>query len=141
MFNSSLARPPILFALALTTLATRTVLAQDRASSPSGAYLFKTYCATCHGKDGKGDGPLATELHFAPADLTLLAKRSGGTYPSEQVYQIIDGRKGLKGHGGPEMPIWGDAFKGSAEGYSEKTVKQKVDALVQFLKSIQGQTK
>jgi mono/diheme cytochrome c family protein len=141
MFNRPLAKLPILFALALTTLATRSAAAQDRASIPSGAYLFKIHCATCHGKDGKGDGPLAAELHFAPADLTLLARRNGGLYPAEQVFRIIDGRKALKGHGGPEMPIWGDAFKGSDEGYGEEKVKQKVDALVEFLKSIQGQTK
>jgi mono/diheme cytochrome c family protein len=141
MFNPRLAKPPLLLAFAVTVLSANTAPAETSVSSPSGAYLFKTYCATCHGKDAKGGGPLASELRFAPPDLTLFAKRNAGVYPTEQVFRIIDGRKALKGHGGPDMPIWGDAFRGSVDGYSEEKVKAKIDALVEFLKSIQGETK
>jgi hypothetical protein len=35
------------------------------------------------------------------------------------------------------MPVWGDAFKRSDEGYSEKTVKARIQAIVDYLKSIQ----
>ena len=103
----------------------------------AGSSLFRTYCATCHGTQAKGDGPLAGSLRVAPRDLTLLAKRNGGTYPTDQVHRIIDGRKPVKGHGGSDMPVWGDAFKASGDGYSEEKVKEKVEALVDFLKSIQ----
>jgi mono/diheme cytochrome c family protein len=141
MLNRRFATPAVLLAFGLTTSIAHLAAAQDQVSSPSGTYLFKTYCATCHGKEAKGDGPLAKELRFAPADLTLIAKRNGGVYPSEQVFRIIDGRKALKGHGGPDMPVWGDTFKGTHDGYSEQKVKEKIDALVDFLKSIQGETK
>jgi mono/diheme cytochrome c family protein len=104
----------------------------------AGSFTFKTYCATCHGKEAKGDGPLADNLRFRPPDLTLIAKRSGGTFPDETVHQIIDGRKPVKGHGGPDMPVWGDAFKNAESGFSDEKVKEKIDGLVEFLKSIQA---
>jgi len=104
-----------------------------------GPEVYRTYCATCHGVSARGDGPLATHLRFAPPDLTLLAKRNGGRFDDEQVHRIIDGRKPVKGHGGPDMPVWGDAFKRSGEGYSEEAVKARIDALVAHLKSLQRQ--
>ncbi len=66
--------------------------------------------------DAKGDGPLAGNLRHAPPDLTVLAKRSGGKFDADRVHRMIDGRDPIKGHGGPDMPIWGDAFKRSTEG-------------------------
>jgi mono/diheme cytochrome c family protein len=104
----------------------------------SGAYNFRTYCASCHGADGKGAGPLAESLRFHPPDLTLLVRRSGGEYPAEKVNRIIDGRKPLEGHGGPDMPIWGDAFKNPETGYDEQSVKEKIRSVVDFLRTLQS---
>lgn len=104
---------------------------------PDGDEVFRTYCATCHGKAAKGDGPLATHLRFAPPDLTRFAKRNDGKFDDAVVHRIIDGRQPVKGHGGPDMPVWGDAFRKSAEGYSEKAVKARIDALVAYLKTLQ----
>ena len=103
----------------------------------SGAAVYKTYCAVCHGVEAKGDGPLAANLRHAPPDLTTLAKRSGGKFDAVRVHRMIDGRDPVTGHGGPDMPIWGDAFKRSSEGHSEKAVKERIDALVGHLKSLQ----
>ena len=103
-----------------------------------GGALFKTYCASCHGKLAKGDGPLADHLRFRPPDLTLLAKRNKGTFDADEVRRIVDGREPVKGHGGPDMPVWGDAFKRSREGFSEKAVKARIDAIVDHLKSVQA---
>ena len=103
-----------------------------------GGSLFRTYCASCHGKEAKGDGPLADNLRVRPPDLTLLAKKNKGTFDADLVYRIIDGREPVKGHGGTDMPVWGDAFKHSAEGYSEKAVKARIDAIVVHLKSVQA---
>ncbi len=104
----------------------------------SGAYLFKTYCGSCHGTSGKGDGPLADSMRRRPADLTEIAKRNGGTFPFEQVFRTIDGRQPVRGHGGAEMPAWGDAFMRSAEGGDEQTVKARIDSLVRYIESIQA---
>jgi len=35
-----------------------------------GQILFQTYCTTCHGRDGQGNGPAAAGLNPRPADLT-----------------------------------------------------------------------
>ncbi len=98
---------------------------------------YMTYCAVCHGTDGRGNGMLAERLRVQPPDLTLLTQRNKGTYPKEMVLRIIDGREPVKGHGGADMPVWGDAFKDSGEGYSEKKVQEKIEGLVEYLKSIQ----
>jgi len=116
--------------------------APDQGAAPkahyfSGGDLFKTYCASCHGLSAKGDGPLAASMKKAPPDLTLFAERNGGEYPSELVRKIIDGRQPLAGHGGPDMPVWGDAFKRSHGGSSEEAVGARIDALVRHLAGLQ----
>ena len=103
-----------------------------------GAYLFTTYCAVCHGTNARGDGPLANSMRRRPADLTGIAKRNKGVYPSELVNRIIDGRTKVAGHGGPDMPVWGDAFMHSVEGGSEESVKMRIQALVDYLETLQA---
>lgn len=39
------------------------------------------YCASCHGVDAKGEGPVAKSLNVKPSDLTRIAARSGGKFP------------------------------------------------------------
>jgi hypothetical protein len=68
-------------------------------------YLSK--CAVCHGADGRGAGPMSIKLKPKPADLTVLAKRNSGVFPSNAVYEMIDGRKAIASHQRGEMPIWG----------------------------------
>jgi len=114
--------------------------AQDRDSPTygvSGSYTYRTYCATCHGEKGKGDGPLAENLRFQPPDLGLLAARNGGSYPAKDVARIIDGRKPLDGHGGPDMPVWGDAFKNPETGFDDEMVRRKIQSVVDFLETLQ----
>jgi mono/diheme cytochrome c family protein len=104
----------------------------------AGAYLFRTYCATCHGTSARGDGPLADSMRRRPANLTEIAKRNKGTYPRDLVFRIIDGRQKVPGHGGPDMPVWGDAFAKSVEGGSEESVAKRIQALVDYLETIQA---
>ena len=101
----------------------------------SGSLLFGNYCATCHGERATGDGPLAANLRKQPANLTLLARRNGGAFSREMVARIIDGRKPLSGHGGGDMPAWGDAFARSAE--NPEDTSAKINALVTFLETLQ----
>ena len=79
-------------------------------SPASGKEMFMSYCASCHGKDAKGDGPAANALKQLPADLTKLAKRNGGKYPSDKVTTILRGQAKLMAHGDQEMPVWGPVF-------------------------------
>jgi mono/diheme cytochrome c family protein len=103
----------------------------------SGRTLFLTYCASCHGTSARGDGPLAENLRKPPPDLTQFARQNKGAFPSEMVRRIIDGREPVKGHGGSDMPVWGDAFSRTQEDSDPASVKQKIQALVDFLESIQ----
>jgi mono/diheme cytochrome c family protein len=129
----------ILFGLAsMPAVASAQQTSEAVLTGTTGDQLFKTYCASCHGKSAKGDGPLADSLRFRPADLTLIARRNGGKFDADNVYRVIDGREPVKGHGGTDMPVWGDAFKRSVEGYSEKAVKERIQALVDYLKTIQA---
>ena len=104
---------------------------------PSGSGLYSTYCAVCHGADARGSGPLAETLKRRPADLTAIAKNNKGTFDPEMVRRIIDGRNPVKGHGGGDMPVWGDAFARSADA-GPAAVKDRVDALVEYLATRQS---
>lgn len=104
----------------------------------AGGELFRTYCASCHGAAARGDGPLASSMTRKPADLTEIARRNGGVYPTEMVFRTIDGKNPVRGHGGPDMPVWGDAFARSRDGGDPAKVKQLIQSLVDFLESIQS---
>jgi mono/diheme cytochrome c family protein len=106
-----------------------------RASQLSGADLFRTYCASCHGVNGTGSGPLAGQLRRSPPDLTRYAVRNGGVFPVERVRRIIDGRD-VGVHGDRSMPVWGDVFKRESRA-GDDTAAARIEALVTFLRSIQ----
>jgi mono/diheme cytochrome c family protein len=107
-------------------------------SAATGDYLFRTYCAACHGTSAKGDGPLADSMRRRPADLTEIAKRNKGVFPTDQVLRIVDGRQPVKGHGGPDMPVWGDVFARSVEAGDPAIVQARIKAIVTYLESIQA---
>lgn len=108
-------------------------------STSSGAQLYRQFCASCHGKGGEGDGPVAPFFKLKPPDLTLIAKRSGGVFPAERVRRIVDGREAPAPHGAREMPVWGIEFAMTAD--DPATSKAAADAaigkLVEYLRSIQ----
>lgn len=109
-------------------------------SAASGDYLFRTYCAACHGTSAKGDGPLADAMRTRPSDLTEIAKRNKGAFPKELVHRMIDGREPVKGHGGADMPVWGDVFSRAVEGGDPIVVQKRIEALVAYLEGIQVRT-
>ena len=107
------------------------------AAAPDGAALFRSHCATCHGTNGRGDGPTASAMRTPPADLTRFGVTNGGVFPSERLRRIIDGR-GVSAHGTPEMPVWGVALKKTEAGVDESEVAARIDALVRYILSIQS---
>lgn len=124
---------------ALLWLGPKTGLAQEEEVAAAGKSEYQSYCATCHGVGGKGDGPSAGMLKTKPADLTQLSSKYGGQFPFWRVYKVIDGREPVSGHGTGEMPIWGDRFRqeevGAAAGAQ---VRGQILQLVYYLQSIQG---
>lgn len=109
-----------------------------------GGDLFNQYCATCHGSDGAGQGPLTELMLEKPSDLTELAANNEaepGVFPMLRVIHVIDGRTGLRAHGGP-MPTYGDIFTAEVEdqmgGYGAVLeTRGRVLSLAMYLESIQ----
>ena len=101
----------------------------------SGEYLYRTFCASCHGEAGHGDGPAAVTLRATAPDLTRIAARAGGAFPREEIKRIVDGRQTLPGHDA-EMPRWGRLLR-SVEGDNDRAIQQRIDALVKHLESMQ----
>jgi hypothetical protein len=118
---------------------------------------YLAHCASCHGADGKGDE--RTGAKDRPADLTALAKRSGGVFSAYSVYEMIDGRRAIRSHHS-SMPIWGCRYgsepvprmrKKRFRGYrqkpleellnlscdSEEVIRARIQAVVEYIESIQ----
>ena len=109
--NKSIAFKAVLgAALAVTASA---ALAQAKVDF--GQREFQTNCASCHGRDAKGNGPLVEFLRHSPPDLTQLQKKNAGIFPIARVYEVIEGA-GLS-HGSRDMPIWGQAYAIKAAEY------------------------
>ncbi|MGA2416331.1 MAG: c-type cytochrome [Candidatus Sulfotelmatobacter sp.] len=101
-----------------------------------GAKIFQSYCAACHGADGRGHGPAAVALKRAPADLTLIAQRNHGRFPYLRIKQVITGASpGLLAHGDREMPIWGPIFHEIEADQDWGEVR--IEAITQLLQSMQ----
>ena len=102
----------------------------------SGKQLYSSHCAPCHGPDGKGGGPLATQLKVWPPDLTQLAKKNKGVFPSMRIAAVIDGEFDKAAHGSREMPIWGPVFRSMAHGHSD-SAQLRINRVVKYLESLQ----
>ena len=114
--------------------------AQEMEVIAGGEIEYQNYCAVCHGVDAKGQGLMSRFLTIRPADLTQLKKKNGGAFPFWQTYRVIDGREEVRGHGSPDMPIWGDRFRTQAGGNDSGSRAQaagRVIGLVFYLQHIQ----
>ncbi len=80
-------------------------------SSGDGQQMFTSYCAPCHGRTGKGDGPAAPALTPKPSDLTQLAKQHGGTLSQKDLEDKMNGVAATPAHGSTDMPVWGPMFR------------------------------
>lgn len=103
----------------------------------SGKEMFNSYCAVCHGKDAKGDGPAASAMKTPPTDLTGLAKQDGGKYPAAHVAAVIRGQATTPSHGSQDMPVWGPLFSSISQGH-ESQVQQRVANLVAYIDTLQA---
>jgi mono/diheme cytochrome c family protein len=114
---------------------------------------FQSSCASCHGADGKGKGPVSEQLKVPPSDLTSLAKNNNGVFPAHAVYETIFGSKTIPAHGRREMPVWGNRFNpvtilphyvdpsywkmAGPEQSPEVVVRKRILAVVDYLSRIQ----
>jgi len=104
--------------------------------SVKGPDLYRAHCASCHGSEGKGNGPVASDLKTKPADLTVFAKNNGGKFPAERIRKFISGDEpSLISHGSREMPIWGPIFHQVEDDQDLGNVR--LQNLINYLETIQ----
>lgn len=127
-------------ALLVAGLASGAATAEEDAKRiQAGKELFVRYCASCHGEDASGNGPVASELKEPPKDLRLISQRFGKPLAEAAVIERIDGRRQAAAHGTKTMPVWGDKLMGNV---SESSVKETMtrgtlSQIVSYLDSIQ----
>lgn len=109
-------------------------------SPANGEKMYDAYCGTCHGKDGKGDGPAAPALKDPVPDLTTLAQRHNGKYPTDYVNTVLHfGVQGKVAHGNKEMPVWGPIFQSmvSTASNSKTSETMRIYNLNRYLETLQ----
>jgi len=97
-------------------------------------------CASCHGGGGRGDGPVAPALSVSPPDLTVLASRRGGTFPRQEVIEIVAGERPIAAHGTREMPVWSQRFGPSGSGAAAVAsffMRRRLELIVDYVESLQ----
>ncbi|HEY7402299.1 MAG TPA: c-type cytochrome [Candidatus Angelobacter sp.] len=104
-------------------------------ASLQGVDLYRAHCASCHGLDGRGNGPVAAALNTPPADLTRIAERNGGIFPLERIKKIIAGDQLVSAHGPREMPVWGPIFHQVEEDRDYGNVR--LQNLAEYLRTLQ----
>ena len=127
--------------LPVGSLALLLLAAPSRAADAEnpGKALYLKYCGACHGPAGKGDGIAGTFMRPKPADLTQIAKKNGGAFPAQRTMEIIDGRKTVRAHGDPDMPVWGEVLSEELSGslHRRAMVKGTLTLITDYIGSIQ----
>ncbi len=96
----------IIFSIGLMSVVALPLLATAQ-DQTEGRKLYASYCASCHGEKGKGDGVAASSLPVKPKDHTNGAVMNSMT--DQALVDVIS-----KGGGGtgksPFMPAWGTSL-------------------------------
>lgn len=115
----------------------------DIGSDPlaTGRQMYATRCASCHGLEARGDGPVGPALRTAPADLTWLTERNGGEFPRDWVIAVVSGNAVIDAHGTREMPVWSDRLtppEGQGAGVAASLyLRRNLEALADYLATMQ----
>jgi mono/diheme cytochrome c family protein len=104
-----------------------------------GKARYLKYCASCHGPGGKGDGVASGLFTKKPIDLTQIAKKNGGEFPTMQMINIVNGKQTLRAHGDPDMPVWGEVLgrQETDSMGSKEEVELKILSIVNYIKTLQ----
>ena len=124
--------------VALAGVCTAATAADNIKDVTEGHRYFLRYCASCHGVDGTGDGPVAKTLSIPPANLRLLGDTYGIPLPAERLARVIDGREAIRAHGTHDMPVWGEQLYATDAGNNgEKGIGAVISKIVAYLNTIQ----
>jgi mono/diheme cytochrome c family protein len=102
-----------------------------------GKQMFTSYCAPCHGVNGRGNGPVASQLKTSPSDLTLLTKNNQGKYPSAHILSVLQFGSDTPSHGTQQMPVWGPILGGTSSVDKPAVEMLRETNLSRYLESIQ----
>jgi mono/diheme cytochrome c family protein len=105
-----------------------------------GKRAYLRTCASCHGTDGRGDGPVAPTLRVRPTDLTRLTSTHGGTFPRAHVDDVVTGASPITAHGTSDMPVWRLTFGPTSSGAAATAALRRrrwLNGLVDYLETIQ----
>jgi len=105
-----------------------------------GKRAYLRTCASCHGTDGRGDGPVAPTLRVRPTNLTRLASKNGGTFPRAHVEDVVTGASPITAHGTSDMPVWRITFGPTSSGAAAAAALRRrrwLNGLVDYLETIQ----
>jgi mono/diheme cytochrome c family protein len=112
-------------------------VATPHTNAANGQQMYESYCAACHGKTGKGDGPAASALKTPPSDLTTLTQNNKGQFPSLHVFHTINGEEGVAAHGSKDMPVWGPPLR-AISGGSSAEVQMRISNITTYVESLQA---
>jgi mono/diheme cytochrome c family protein len=127
----------LIFVLGAALSAAQAALSADNDVAEGHRY-FVRYCASCHGTDGLGDGPVAKSLATPPANLRKLGDKYGMPLPAHRIAELIDGRDTARAHGSHEMPVWGEKLYELGHGEKgEKGIGDVIDKIIAYLNTIQ----
>jgi mono/diheme cytochrome c family protein len=102
----------------------------------AGHKTYQQFCAPCHGKDGKGGGPIAATLRVPPADLTAMTPRNRGVFPLAALESLLTSESpNFMAHRSGQMPIWGTFFR-SIDG-GEVIAHARTANLLAYIESLQ----
>jgi mono/diheme cytochrome c family protein len=132
-------KPNTILLLSLS-LALLGACASHPVDSDLGARTYTTHCASCHGVNGEGDGPVAGVMQVTVPNLRTLARRNGGEFPADAVAGFIDGRNLPVAHGYRVMPVWGDVFDTTARLVEDAPgARARIAAVVDYLRGLQNE--
>jgi mono/diheme cytochrome c family protein len=115
----------------------KVVIPVNKTSPTDGKQMYASYCAPCHGVDGKGNGPAASSLKARPTDLTELQKDNHGKFPDTHIVAILQFGADVPAHGSATMPIWGPIL-GTMNRSNDQEKQLRISNLSRYLESIQA---
>ena len=112
------------------------IIPVNKTNPTDGKQMYTSYCAPCHGVDGRGHGPAASALKTQPTDLTGLAKANHGKYPDTHVVSVMRFGSGLPAHGSADMPVWGPIL-GKMSKVNPQEKDMRTSNLSRYLETLQ----
>jgi mono/diheme cytochrome c family protein len=115
---------------------TKVTIPVTKTGSTNGKQMYTSYCAPCHGVDGRGQGPVASALKTVPTDLSVLSSNNHGRYPDSHIVSVLQSGTEIKAHGTPEMPVWGPIL-GKMNQTNQQDRMLRISNLSRYVQSLQ----